>query len=149
MEYEKTFAGLIAKNLKDFNVYNFGVGSYSTAVHLFKLKKIIEKNIIPTKILVFLNLTDVIDESTRWYYDENDNRAKLRDDDTYKESKAMNQNFKDNNFKLSKNLFSYINYYFRDLKAKIKLKTVNKYKIKTSIQGNFTYTHLNELDARF
>ena len=61
----------------------------------------------------------------------------------------MNQNFKDNNFKLSKNLFSYINYYFRDLKAKIKLKTVNKYKIKTSIQGNFTYTHLNELDARF
>ncbi len=149
IEYEKTFAGLIAKDLKDFNVYNFGVGSYSTSVHLFKLQKIIEKNIIPKKIFVFLDLTDVIDESTRWYYDDNDKKTKLRNNNLYKKSEKLNQNFTDKNFKLLKNLFSYINYYLRDLKAKIKLKTLNKYKIKTSIQGNFTYTDLNELDARF
>ena len=34
IEYEKTFAGLLEKKYSDYNVYNFGVGSYSPSVHL-------------------------------------------------------------------------------------------------------------------
>ena len=46
IEYEKTFAGKIANNLNEYNVYNFAVGSYSPTVHLYKLQKAINKDLI-------------------------------------------------------------------------------------------------------
>ena len=51
IEFEKTYAGLIEQKYSNYNVYNFGVGSYSPSVHLYKLKKTLEKNIFPEKIL--------------------------------------------------------------------------------------------------
>ena len=39
LEYEKTFVGLIEKKIKNQNIFNFGVGSYSPSVYLYKLKK--------------------------------------------------------------------------------------------------------------
>ena len=148
IEHEKTFAGKIANNLNEYNVYNFAVGSYSPTVHLYRLKKAIHNGLVPNKILIFLDLTDVLDEAERWYYDANEKRAKLRSNNIYKIANKK-KNFKDKNFKLSKNFFSYINYNLRNFKAIAKLKTSNQYKIKLSIQGNFTYTELNKLDSRF
>ena len=40
LEYEKTFVGMIEKKIKNQNIFNFGVGSYSPSVYLYKLKKI-------------------------------------------------------------------------------------------------------------
>ena len=57
--------------------------------------------------------------------------------------------FKENNFKLLKNLSSYLNYHFRVLRSNVKLNLNNEYKVKTSIQGNFTYTPSSNLDKRF
>ena len=87
IEFEKTFAGLLEKKYSDYNVYNFGVGSYSPSVHLFKLKKILKKNIFPEKILLFLDLTDLIDEANRWEYDYDLNEVRLTTSYIYNNSK--------------------------------------------------------------
>ena len=149
LEFEKTFAGLMALNLKEYNIYNFAVGSYSPSVHLFKLKKVISSGLIPKKIFVFLDLTDVIDEATRWSYSKNQNQATLSTNRIFKESLNKKDNFKKNNFKLLTNISTYINYNMRNIRNQISSSLKNDYKIKTSIQGNFTYTKLDELDSRF
>ena len=149
IKYEQTFVGRIANDLNDYNVYNFGVGSYSPSVYLYKLKKILDRNIKPEKVLIFLDLTDVIDESTRWKYDKTNNKVFLNTNRLYKYENTKKNNFKENNFKLLKNLSSYLNYHFRVLRSNVKLNLNNEYKVKTSIQGNFTYTPSSNLDKRF
>ena len=149
IEFEKTYAGLLALNLLNYNVYNFAVGSYSPSVHLYKLKKALEKNLIPKKVIIFLDLTDVIDEATRWNYNFSNNTVSLSNNSIYKNNLEKKIDFKKKNFKILTNLTSYINYNIRFLKNKIKTEINNEYKIKKSIQGNFTYINVNELDKRF
>ena len=148
LEYDKTFVGLIEKEKKDYNIFNFGVGSYSPSVYLFKLKNYINRNIIPEKILIFLDLTDVLDEAIRWEYDKKQNLVKLPTKEIYKKSFEQ-ESFVKRNFKLLTNLSSYINYHLRVFKDKTKIKIQNNRKIKKSIQGSFTYTDNNLLDERF
>ena len=149
LEFENTFAGLMALNLNKYNIYNFAVGSYSPSVHLFKLKKAINSGLMPKKIFVFLDLTDVIDEATRWSYNKNQNQVILSTNRIFKESLNEKDNFKKNNFKLLTNISTYINYNMRNIRNQISSSLKNEYKIKTSIQGNFTYTKLDKLDERF
>ena len=118
IKYEETYVGLIEKTLNNFNVYNYGVGSYSPKVHLFKLNRSIEKNILPNKIIVFLDFTDVIDEISRWDYDSEKKIPKLKTDEMYLRSKKS-LNFKKRNFKLLTDLSNNINYYSRILRSKL------------------------------
>lgn len=148
LEYDKTYVGLIEKEKINYNVYNFGVGSYSPSVHLFKLKKALKDNIIPEKILLFLDLTDVIDEAVRWNYNEKSNEAKLNYNLVYKKS-LEKKNFIKKNFKVLTNISSYINFSLRDLRDKTKIIIKNERKIKTSIQGSFTYTKQDLLDKYY
>ncbi len=148
IEYEKTYVGLIEKKFSNYNVYNFGVGSYSPSVYLYKLKKTLEKNIVPEKILLFLDLTDLIDEASRWTYDESIVNVRLATNYVYKNSKKK-EKFTKKNFKLLNNVSSYINYHSRNLREFANIKLNEKRKIKTSIQGSFTYKDLNSLDKRF
>ncbi len=148
IEFEKTFAGLIEKKYENFNVYNFGVGSYSPSVYLYKLKKILKEDLIPEKILLFLDLTDLIDEAARWQYDENNEDIRLISSHTYETSKKK-EKFTKRHFKLSTNIASYLNYHTRNLKELTYIKLNKKRKIKTSIQGSFTYLDYDSLDKRF
>tara|TARA_B110000444_G_C18841608_1_gene599324 strand:- start:804 stop:1898 length:1095 start_codon:yes stop_codon:yes gene_type:complete len=149
LEEEETYAGMLAKNLKEFNTYNFAVGSYSPSVHLYKLKKALEKNLIPEKVLVFLDMTDVLDEATRWTYDNNKNEVKLSNNRVFLHEQNKKKDFKNKNFKLLKNITSYINFNLRIFREKTKTKISNTRNIKQSIQGSFTYTDLLKLDKRF
>jgi len=146
LEYEKTYVGLIEKQLPNYNVYNLAVGSYSPSVHLYRLKNFLDKKIIPQKILLFLDLTDIIDESERWIYKKNTNEIRLTYDHLSYNSKNKD-NFIKKNFKILNNVASYINYNLRNFRQKINLE--NNKKIKTSIQGSFTYTKKENLDSRF
>ena len=147
IEYEKTFVGLLEKDLSLYNIYNFAVSSYSPSVYLFQLEQSLKKNIIPEKILIFLDLTDLLDEATRWDYNETGN-IKLQDNLLYKSSKKR-ERFLKKNFKMLNNISSYINYFLRDIRERANIKLNNKRKIKTSIQGSFTYTDINFLDKRY
>ena len=148
IDYEKTYAGMIEMKFSNYNVYNFGVGSYSPSVHLYKLKKILKKNIIPEKILLFLDLTDLIDEASRWNYDDSTENVNLTTNLVYKNSK-IKEKFTKRNFKITNNISSYVNYHLRNLRELTNIKLNDKRKIKTSIQGSFTYKDQNLLDKRF
>ena len=148
IEFEKTYVGLLTENLKYYNIYNFGVGSYSPSVHLYKLKQVLNKNLKPSKIILFLDLTDVIDEANRWNFDEKNETVMLSTNFLYNEFNKK-KSFSEKNFKLSKNISSYLNFNLRNLREKSNIRIRDKRKIKTSIQGSFTYTDANNLDQRF
>ncbi len=148
LNYENTYAGLIANKKKDYNIYNFAVGSYSPSVYLYKLKEFINNKIFPDKIIVFLDLTDVFDEAKRWNYNESLEKLELNSTFAYEESLKKEKFFK-RNFKILTNISSYLNFYSRNLRDKINIKFRNQQKIKTSIQGSFTYTNLKSLNKTF
>ena len=148
LEYEKTYAGLIEKEFKNYNVYNYAVGSYSPSVHLFKLKNALNKKIYPEKILLFLDLTDLLDEATRWQYNENTEELKLASNYLYLLSKKKKK-FTKRNFKILNNISTYLNYNLRNFREIANIKLYNQRKIKTSIQGSFTYIDRDLLDKRF
>ena len=153
LEYKKTFAGIIENELYQYNHFNFGVGSYSPSVYVYKLNEAINSGILPSKILVFLDLSDVMDESSRWEYDENTKIAKLQTNDLFymvKEKRGEHEHdHSESNFKIIANVFSFINYNLRILKAKIKNSSSVDKKIKKSIQASFTYTNQEDLDPTF
>ena len=148
LEYEKTYVGLIENKMNKYNIFNFGVGSYSPSVYLYKLKKTLKKNIIPDKILIFLDLTDVLDEANRWDYNKDSNTIKLKTNGVYRKS-LEKEKFLKRNFKVLTNLSSYFNFHLRTLRDKVKINIKDERKIKTSIQGSFTYTEPELLDKRF
>lgn len=148
IEFEKTYAGLIEKKFSDYNVYNFAVGSYSPSVYLYKLKKTLNQKIFPEKIFLFLDLTDLIDEAIRWKYEESTNKVKLSSNILYVNSKKK-EKFLKRNFKVLTNIFSYINHSARKIKEISNIKLGDKRKIKTSIQGSFTYTDQGNLDRGY
>lgn len=149
LEFEDTYSGMIAKNLNDFNTYNFAIGSYSPSVHLYKLKDALKKNLRPNIVIVFLDLTDVLDEASRWNYNKENDTVQLRSNYAFLNEQRAQKDFINNNFKVIKNISSYINFNLRILKEKTKTKLLNERKVKQSIQGNFTYTDRENLDKRF
>ena len=150
LNYEDTYVGLLEKNLKEnYNVYNFAVGSYSPSVHTYKLKETLNKNLTPNKVIIFLDLTDVFDEASRWNYDSENNQIKLNYNLIFQRNLIDEQKFKENNFKLLVNFFSYLNYYSRLARDKLNNKFFEEYKVKQSNQGSFTYTSKKNLNRDF
>ena len=150
IEFENTYAGLIDKKMEDYNVYNFGVGSYAPSVHLYKLKNAIKDNINPNKILLFLDLSDVMDEARRWVDDE-DGIPKRPEGSKPAWAREGNKNkkFVEKNFKLSKEIAGVVRFNLRRLRSEAKNVVNKNVKVKTSIQGAYTYTKLENLDKRF
>jgi hypothetical protein len=147
LEYEETFVGVLQNKLTDFNFYNHAVGSYSPSVHYYRLKKTLSNtNIIPKKIIVFLDITDVYDEGNRWTYNDNNLTPLLKSNEWAEHLKKKNKFFK-KNFKISVFIASKINF---NLRSYISYKKNNietdKNKIKKSFQGQFTYTNIKELN---
>tara|TARA_Y100001958_G_C21182811_1_gene512391 strand:- start:222 stop:1325 length:1104 start_codon:yes stop_codon:yes gene_type:complete len=149
LEYDKTFVGIIDNKFKDYNVYNFGLSSYSSSVYLFQLKNALKKNLRPEKIFIFLDLSDFRQDAVDWYVDEDKEEVRLFTNDVYLHEMSKNENFKDKNFKVTRNIASYLNYNFRNLRAKINMSIKNSYKIKKTVQANFTYTEINNLDSKY
>ncbi len=68
-EWEESFVGLFEKKQKK-QLFNCGVPSYSPSVYLYQYKKAIVTGKLKTKhkVIICLDISDVQDESTRWYY---------------------------------------------------------------------------------
>ena len=154
LNYQDTYVGLLEKKIKEYNFYNFAVGSYSPTVHQYRLKQAINNQIIPNKIILFLDLTDVFDEgSSRWNLNGKNNKPSLIDDELFKTNNKKKDSFKNKNFKLSREFAALLNTSLRILRSKTK----NKYRnddqktlgVKRSFQGQFTYTKLSDLNKIF
>ena len=153
LDYEDTYVGIIEKHFNDYNVYNFGVGSYAPTVHLYKLKDSIKNKIIPDKILLFLDLTDVNDEASRWVDDKIDGIPKRPEEKpAWAKEKTKRKAFIEKNLKLTEEFISIVRFHLRNLRNRAQnlfRKDDRNIRIKTSIQGQFTYTKEEKLDSRF
>ena len=149
LEYEKTFVGIIDKEFKDYDTYNFGLSSYSSTVYLYQLKKALKKNIFPNKVFIFLDLSDLRQDSIDWYFDENSETVKLFTNHTYLLEKNKDKNFKNKNFKVLRNIATFFNYHLRNIRAGLNSSIKGSYKIKKTVQANFTYTEIENLDAKY
>jgi len=140
LKFEDTFTGILENKIKDFDFYNFAVGSYSPAVHLFNLEKQIQLKNYPSKIIMLLDMTDVYDEAVRWK--GNLGKPILSNTSLY-EASNRKEKFFHKNFKVSRLFLHYINYQLRIYRFKNNPENLKK--IKTSLQAGFTYRNLDEL----
>ena len=149
LKYEETFVGIIDDHFKDFNIYNFGLSSYSSIMYLHQLKKVLKRNIKPEKIFIFLDLSDLRQDAVEWYYNQDEKAPRLFTNGTYLHETSKDKNFKNKNFKVTRNISSYVNYNLRKLRAEINLSMKDSYKIKRTIQASFTYTEIENLDSKY
>jgi len=144
LKFEDTFTGILENKLKNFDFYNFAVGSYSPTVHLFNLETQIQLNNYPSKIIMLLDMTDVHDEAARWKVVLG--KPTLSDtamnNDLNKKEKFFHENFQ-----VSRTFLHYINYKFRIYRSQNNPDNLNK--IKTSLQAGFTYRNLDELGDHY
>ena len=147
LEYKDTYTGLLAKEFKSYDFYNFAVGSYSPSVHLYKLEEQIKKNLIPKKIILFLDMTDVHDEGARWVNSDSNNNPMLASNLIFNRY-SKNEKFTHKNFKITRSLAHFINYNLRVLRSG-KKSIDNKNTVKTSLQAGFTYRKLNKLGSHY
>jgi len=139
LEYYETYTGIFEKEVSEYDYYNFAMGSYSPSLHLYNLEKYLKLGIMPEKIILFLDLSDVLDESRRWTkYDEN-KKPKLENKLIIKKENMLKKNFK-----LTRSFIDYLNFNSRYLRQSI-FSRKEIYKITTSIQGGYTYRDISEL----
>ncbi len=150
LEFEDSYVGLIEKKLIDYNVYNFGVSSYSPSVYLYKLNEALRIGLTPKKIIISLDLSDVLDEANRWVYNSTKNKIKTKISEENNHFK--NDSFKQRNFKILGEFASILNFNLRIIKSKFS-NTFNKEqkppKIMTTFQASFTYKEIKELNKDY
>jgi|LakMenE01Jun11ns_1017448.scaffolds.fasta_scaffold9844180_2 lysophospholipase L1-like esterase len=136
LEYSNSYSGLLTKHLKkDYEVLNAGVGSYSPSNYYFKIKYYIDQGYKFDHIIIFLDISDVVDEQ-QYKYDNSDNLI-------------LNKNFYHK--KISSKIFIYLrdNFItFRTISLIIdnteKVKNFIKFKYKASIFFNKDYMSINK-----
>jgi hypothetical protein len=64
--YEKTFVGVVADEMPQLTFANLGVVSYSPSIYLAKLKELIRLGYRFKHIIVFIDISDLYDESIRY-----------------------------------------------------------------------------------
>jgi len=138
LEYSDSYAGLLTKYFeKDYEVLNAGVGSYSPTNYYYKTKYYLDQGYKFDNIVLFLDISDVVDEQ-QYNYDDNDNLL-------------LNTNFY--NKKISSKGFIYLrdNFItFRIISLIIdnseKFKNFIKFKYKASIFFKKNFFLINEKD---
>jgi len=63
LEYEKTFVGIIEKELFNKKIANLGLSSYSPAIYYTKIKKLLESGYKFNEIVVFIDISDLVDDT--------------------------------------------------------------------------------------
>jgi len=150
LEYKESYAGLIEKELTDYNIYNFSISSYSPSVYLYKLNEAIKLDIKPKKIIIFLDLSDVLDEANRWIYDSTKHKVETKKSE--ENSHFKNNRFKQKNFILLNEFASILNFNLRIIKSKLNNsfnKNQKAEKIMTTFQASFTYKEINDLNKNY
>ena len=61
-EYEKTFVGIIDKELKHKKIANLAMSSYSTSIYYTKLNKLIKDGFKFDEVIVFVDISDLPDD---------------------------------------------------------------------------------------
>ena len=63
LEYDRTFVGIIEKELPNKKIANLGLSSYSPAIYFTKIKKLLESGYKFNEIIVFIDISDLVDDT--------------------------------------------------------------------------------------
>ena len=66
LNFKEVFSTIISNELKKKKIANLGVSSYSTAIYYSKINYLLENDFDFKEIIVFLDLSDLYDDSTRY-----------------------------------------------------------------------------------
>mgnify|MGYP006131151981 FL=1 len=144
LEYENSIIGVLENQYPNYEFYNFSTGSYSPTAYLYQLKKQLEKNQTPQKVILFLSLADIFNEGVVWSgYDKN-GKPLLASDFAYRKNNE-NEKFIHKNFIVSRSIAHSLNKKMRIVRSRTQMEEENDYKIKSSIQGGYTYRSIDEL----
>jgi len=149
LNYEESIPGQVERKNIDFNIYNLGIPGYSPLALRFRLQEALKIGIKPKKIFYLMDLTDVHDESNRWFLLDDHPYPLILDKKTQEEIKKV-FNFK-NNFKMSRLLVYNLNKIVRNFRKEINQKKFieeDKFIGKT-LWGSFTHTTPENLDKSF
>ncbi|WP_166143019.1 SGNH/GDSL hydrolase family protein [Methylosinus sp. RM1] len=71
LPYEQTFVGRFAQAFSEIDVLNAGVSSYAPSVYYEKLKFYLDKGLKFDEAIVYIDISDIQDESISYRYDQN------------------------------------------------------------------------------
>jgi hypothetical protein len=63
LSYEQTFVGQVARQEKTLKIANLAVASYSPSIYFAKVKQYVEQGFVFKKLVVFVDISDIQDES--------------------------------------------------------------------------------------
>ena len=139
VNYEDSFVGLISSNLKDKKIANLGISSYSPTIYYAKINYLLNKDYKFNEIIVFLDLSDLIDDTACYILKDNKAIQRKTFPSCYSNhfiKKNMIYNFFISNFYLTSHLYNFI-------KSKI-----TKYKVPQEItnhtRSDWTYNYKKE-----
>ncbi len=66
LDYNKTFVGIVANQLKNLKIGNMAISSYSPTLFYLKTKKFLEDGFKIKQLIVFIDISDIEDESKRF-----------------------------------------------------------------------------------
>ena len=139
--FQKTYVGLIEESKPSFSIFNLGVPGYSPTVFNYQLKSLINKNIIPNKIFLVLDVVDVHNEAANWKKKEGQARPEKNKKVIQVEDKSENKlrNFKRNNLKVTRLFAMSINNFLRSIKIYVSSIKVEVKKPGSTDYGSFLY----------
>jgi hypothetical protein len=96
IEYSNAYSGLLTKYFEeDYEILNAGVGSYSPTNYYYKIKYYLDQGYKFDHIIIFLDISDVVDEQ-QYKYDINDNLILNKNFDKKKTTKKIFIYLRDN-----------------------------------------------------
>lgn len=146
LEYSKTYVGMIEKKLIHFNTFNLGVPGYSPSVYLPQLKDVvINKKIMPNKIFMTLDISDVAEEASLWISKKDLGYPVTRKNNFAAPEENKIETLKDKNFKASRFIARSVNNFFRNIKISYSNKYIKRsLKANSSNLGEFIHTEIDQ-----
>jgi len=112
VSFENSFVGLIENNLSNKKIANLGLSSYSPSIYLTKIKKLLNNGYKFKEIIVFVDISDLVDDTLCYKVIENTKVVRKNTfPDCFQNFNIKKNKFNDffeNNFKFSNILFNFI-----------------------------------------
>ena len=118
VNYEDSFVGIINKNLKNLKVANLAVTSYGTTIYYAKINHLISKGYNFKEIVVFIDLSDLKDDTSCYSLKNEKVVRKKTFSNCYENINKVNNKlyiFLKKNFKFSSLIFKSVNKILNDL----------------------------------
>ena len=139
VNFEDTFTHLISKQIPNKNIINLAVASYSPAIYYSKIKHLLDNGFNFDEIIVFLDLSDLHDDTVR--YKLEGDKIISKDTNFAVENYSSGEKIKiflKRRLKISNHVFDILRGYFIEKKI---IKKPIPYYVKKNFRSSWTYDY--------